>query len=203
MTTDYTTGAAPMHHLLIRTPSRKLRTQPLTRRLLGDSSSHSSEALVLLAIFVCQRPGIAPATFKTGKEYNRACKRAGDDMKALKRDFAQFVALGGTDDDLLEANVQKALTLNRYEDGFVVKFTPTQGSTYRSAVQWLLERANHNIATRRHRADKQETREVIQAHQIRADAARRAARNQQLVDNYNARVARENGHLDQRLDEDE
>jgi len=190
-----------MQRTLTHSPQARLRILPLARRLLGAARPDTPYLLELLAILAMQRNAARAEDFKTALEYNRYCRKRCREVTELRAAFTRFNALPGRSDaDLMEANVQKALAIQPWGEGWTVTYTPTQGSTLRTAIVWLVERACVN---REHRL-KQQRRETDRAffarHNREVKAQReqaRTARQQALVDAYNARIARETAAYEQ------
>jgi hypothetical protein len=177
-----------MFHTSHHSPSARIKIKPLARRLLGDARPDTPYLLELLAVFAMQRHAAPAADFPNGKEYNAYCRRRCLEVTALKELFSRFTALRGRDADLVEANVQKSLTITQDADddrGWTLTYTPTQGSNYRRAIAWLVERACVNLEHRAKAAQRDAVREL----ETQAKAARAQQRNERFVEQYNRQHA--------------
>jgi hypothetical protein len=166
-----------MHNLLHHSPENRLKILPLARRLLGPGRPNMPYLLELLAIFAMQRNVVRAEDFGSGTAYNAYCRKRCREVTELQKVFARFTALRGQDEDLVEANVQKALSLRPDTgEGWSLAYTPTTGSNYRTAIIWLVERACVNLEHRQRQAKKDADKAFFAAHEAAAKVVRQRAR---------------------------
>lgn len=142
--------ASPPSLSLVYGPTAPRPITRTVRRCLGALRPFTQTALEAVVILAAQRPMTLEAAGDNAKAYARQSRQWAKALHQLRSACADYLATSGTDEDVTAASEGRPMRVARRKDGTIlVEYTPTRGSTYRTAAVALIRQATRQAKGRR------------------------------------------------------